>query len=52
MWMLRFPDKFGLYTEEGRDSRGNIHSITYKCSNIGDNTKMRSGDDFIKIKLL
>jgi len=44
--------KIGVYTEEGRDPRGDIHSIAYKCSIIGDIATMRSGDDSKKVELL
>jgi len=44
--------KIGFYTEEGRDPRGIIHSIAYKCSIIGDIDKMRAGDDSKKVFLL
>ncbi len=49
---VKILHKIGLYTEEGRDPRGNIHSIAYKCSIIGDITKMRSGDDSKDVELL
>lgn len=49
---VKILNKIGLYTEEGRDPRGNIHTIAYKCSIIGDITKMRSGDDSKKVELL
>ena len=49
---VKILHKIGLYTEEGRDPRGDIHSTAYKCSIIGDITKMRSGDDSKKVELL
>ena len=49
---VKILHKIGLYTEEGRDPRGTIHSIAYKCSIIGDITKMRSGDDSKKVELI
>ena len=49
---VKILHKIGFYNEEGRDPRGNIHSIAYKCSIIGDITKMRSGDDSKKVELL
>ena len=49
---VRILNKIGLYIEEGRDPRGNIHSTAYKCSIIGDISKMRSGDDSRKVELL
>ncbi len=47
---VKILHKIGLYTEEGRDPRGRIHSTAYKCSIIGDITKMRSGDDSKKVE--
>jgi len=49
---IKILHKIGLYNEEGRDPRGNIHSIAYKCSIIGDITKMRSGDDSKKVEMI
>ena len=49
---VKILHKIGLYTEEGRDPRGRIHSTAYKCSIIGDITKMRSGDDSKKVELI
>jgi len=49
---VKILHKIGLYNEEGRDPRGDIHSIAYKCSIIGDITKMRSGDDSKKVELI
>jgi len=49
---VKILHKIGLYTEEGRDPRGIIHSTAYKCSIIGDITKMRSGDDSKKVELI
>ena len=49
---VKILHKIGLYTEEGRDPRGRIHSKAYKCSIIGDITKMRSGDDSKKVELI
>ena len=48
---VKILHKIGFYNEEGRDPRGNIHSIAYRCSIIGDITKMRSGDDSKKVEL-
>jgi 8-oxo-dGTP diphosphatase len=44
--------QIGVYTEEGRDPRGNIHTTAYKCRIIGDTSEMRSGDDSKKVELL
>jgi len=44
--------KIGIYTEKGRDSRGNIHSIAYKCTIIGDLPELRSGDDSKKVEII
>jgi len=49
---VKILHKIGLYNEEGRDPRGIIHSTAYKCSIIGDITKMRSGDDSKKVELI
>jgi len=49
---VKILKKIGLYTEEGRDPRGNIHSTAYRCSIIGDIIKMRSGDDSKKVELI
>jgi len=32
--------QIGVYTEEGRDPRGNIHTTAYKCRIIGDTSDM------------
>ncbi len=44
--------KIGLYTEKGRDPRGEIHSIAYKCTIIGDISELRSGDDSKKVEII
>ncbi len=44
--------KIGIYTEKGRDPRGNIHSIAYKCTIIGDISELRSGDDSKKVEII
>ena len=49
---VKILHKVGLYTEEGRDPRGSVHSTVYKCSIIGDITKMRSGDDSKNVLLI
>jgi len=49
---VKILKKIGLYTEDGRDPRGNIHSTAYKCSIIGDISKARSGDDSKKVELI
>ncbi len=49
---VKILHKIGLYNEEGRDPRGNIHSVAYKCSIVGDINKMRSGDDSKKVELI
>ena len=49
---VKILHKVGLYTEEGRDPRGSIHSTVYKCSIIGDIKKMRSGDDSKNVLLI
>ena len=49
---VKIMHKIGFYNEEGRDPRGNIHSTAYKCSIIGDISKMRSGDDARRVELI
>ena len=49
---VKILHKIGFYTEEGRDPRGNIHSIAYKCSIIGDIAQMKSGDDSKEVELI
>jgi len=49
---VEVKSKIGFYTEEGRDPRGNIHSIAYKCSIIGDISELRSGDDSKKVEII
>ncbi len=49
---VKILHKIGVYNEEGRDPRGNIHSVAYKCSIVGDINKMRSGDDSKKVERL
>ena len=49
---VKILHKIGLYTKEGRDPRGNIHSTAYKCSIIGDIAQMKSGDDSKEVELI
>jgi len=49
---VEIKSKIGIYTEKGRDSRGNIHSIAYKCAIIGDISELRSGDDSKEVEII
>jgi 8-oxo-dGTP diphosphatase len=49
---IEVKSKIGIYTEKGRDPRGNIHSIAYKCTIIGDISELRSGDDSKKVEII
>lgn len=42
---IKIEHKIGVYTEEGRDPRGSVHTTAYKCRIIGDISKMKGGDD-------
>jgi 8-oxo-dGTP diphosphatase len=42
---IKIDYKIGVYTEEGRDPRGSVHTTAYKCSIVGDFSKIRGGDD-------
>ena len=42
---VKIEYKIGIYTEEGRDPRGSIHTTAYKCRIIGDISNIRGGDD-------
>ena len=42
---IKIEYKIGVYTEEGRDPRGSVHTTAYKCRIIGDFSKIRGGDD-------
>ncbi|MFX1418266.1 MAG: NUDIX domain-containing protein [Promethearchaeota archaeon] len=48
---IKILEKIGVFDEAGRDPRGNIHSIAYKCI-IEDTSNMRSGDDSKEVKLV
>ena len=42
---IKIDYKIGVYTEEGRDPRGTVHTTAYKCRIIGDTSNIRGGDD-------
>ncbi|MFX0075448.1 MAG: NUDIX domain-containing protein [Candidatus Hermodarchaeota archaeon] len=42
---IKIEYKIGVYTEEGRDPRGSVHTTAYKCKAIGDFSKIKGGDD-------
>ena len=42
---IKVESKIGIYTEEGRDPRGNVHTTAYKCRIIGGVSDLRGGDD-------
>ncbi len=42
---IKIEYKIGVYTEEGRDPRGSVHTTAYKCRIIGDVSNMKGGDD-------
>ena len=42
---IKIEYKIGVYTEEGRDPRGTVHTTAYKCRIIGDIWNMKGGDD-------
>jgi 8-oxo-dGTP diphosphatase len=45
-------EKIGIYDEEGRDPRGNIHSTAFKCMITGDISVMKSGKDSKDVELI
>ncbi len=49
---VEVKSKIGIYTEKGRDPRGNIHSIAYKCTILEDISELRSGDDSKKVEII
>ena len=49
---IKIEDKIGVYEEEGRDPRGNIHSTAFRCTVIGDISNLRSGDDSKEVELV
>ncbi|MFW9951143.1 MAG: NUDIX domain-containing protein, partial [Candidatus Thorarchaeota archaeon] len=49
---VKIENKIGIYKEEGRDPRGNIHSTAYKCKIIGDIGSLKSGDDAKEVELI
>jgi len=42
---VKIIEKIGIYNEEGRDPRGNVHSTAFKCIITGDVSAMKSGED-------
>ncbi len=48
---VKIIEKIGIFDEEGRDPRGNIHSTAYKCS-VEDTNNIRSGDDSKEVELI
>ncbi|MFX0048580.1 MAG: NUDIX domain-containing protein [Candidatus Hermodarchaeota archaeon] len=42
---IKIESKIGVYTKEGRDPRGSVHTTAYKCRIIGDLSNLRGGDD-------
>lgn len=49
--VVKIVEKIGIFNEEGRNPRGNIHTTAYKC--ITNNTSnMRSGDDSKEVELI
>jgi len=49
---VKIIEKIGIYNEEGRDPRGNVHSIAFKCMIIGDISLMKSGEDSKEVELI
>jgi 8-oxo-dGTP diphosphatase len=48
---VRIIEKIGIFDEEGRDPRGNVHSTAYRC--IAEETfNMRSGDDSKEVEII
>ncbi|MFW9881839.1 MAG: NUDIX domain-containing protein, partial [Candidatus Thorarchaeota archaeon] len=48
---VKIIEKIGIFDTPGRDPRGNIHSIAYKCI-IENTSNMRSGDDSKEVTLI
>jgi 8-oxo-dGTP diphosphatase len=48
---VKIIEKIGVFDEEGRDPRGNIHSTAYRCI-IDDPSNMKSGDDSRAVELI
>ncbi|MHA1933002.1 MAG: NUDIX domain-containing protein [Promethearchaeota archaeon] len=44
--------KIGIYDQEGRDPRGNVHSTAFKCVISGDISAMKSGEDSKDVELV
>lgn len=49
---IKIEEKIGVYKEEGRDPRGDVHSTSFKCSVIGGTTSMHYGDDAKEVLLI
>lgn len=49
--VVRIVEKIGIFNEERRDPRGNIHTTAYKCI-TNDTFNMRSGDDSKEVELI
>jgi 8-oxo-dGTP diphosphatase len=44
-------EKIGIYDEEGRDPRGNVHSIAYRCRILISDSAMQIGEETLEVKL-
>ena len=49
---VKIIEKIGIYNEEGRDPRGNVHSTAFKCMIIGDVSAMKSSTDSKDVELI
>jgi 8-oxo-dGTP diphosphatase len=49
---VKIVEKIGIYDEEGRDPRGNVHSTAYKCIITGSISLMKSGADSKDVELI
>ncbi|MFX0022624.1 MAG: NUDIX domain-containing protein [Candidatus Hermodarchaeota archaeon] len=48
---VKIVERIGIFDEEGRDPRGNIHSTAYKCI-VDDTSNLKSGDDSKEVELI
>ena len=44
-------EKIGIYDQERRDPRGNVHSTAYRCIVIGNISEMQTGEETEEVKL-
>jgi len=44
-------EKIGIYDQEKRDPRGNVHSTAYRCIVIGNISEMQTGEETEEVKL-